>query len=173
MDNIWLRHKKKIEIVLVVFILLTTGILITRNDEYYEKYELADGWDVFKDIVYTTDVNLLEKNISVDIKDEPVYIVTTIEQEIDNPMLVIKGYNVLIEVKVDGISVYNYGEERYSKNKSVGGSFHYVNLPEDYVGKRVSIRFVATETDAMAKISPVLLVNSSEYIKGYLRENLL
>ena len=54
--------------------------------------------------------------------------------------------NAVVEVEVDGRSVYEYGRESFMRGRTVGSGYHFVDLPADAAGKDIAITVTFAES---------------------------
>ena len=73
-------------------------------------------------------------------------------------------YLSTIEVKVDDVSVYHYGQELAQQNKLVGSGYHFITLPDDAAGKDVTIIMETREPDVFTSIdNPTIMSTNDVY----------
>lgn len=72
-----------------------------------------------------------------------------------------------VEVKVNGRSIYSYGDAEFKEKKLVGSGYHFVPLPVNVSKQRVEITFIATEQAAFTNIPVIELLPASEAVPDF------
>lgn len=72
-----------------------------------------------------------------------------------------------VEVKVNGKSIYSYGQDNFKEQKLVGSGYHFIPLPVNVSRQRVEITFVAAEEAAFTNIPAIELLPASEAVPDF------
>ncbi|MCR5675751.1 MAG: GGDEF domain-containing protein [Lachnospiraceae bacterium] len=91
--------------------------------------------------------------------------------DIPFPTLVFETRYAAYEVSVDGIVVDRYDTDAIGTRKFVGSSYHFVTLPEEYVGKYVTLTIHRTENRAGKALGNVYIGAHEDMESMLLHEN--
>lgn len=78
-----------------------------------------------------------------------------------------------VTVSVDGEAVYEYGYDRIAANKTVGSGIQFINFPNVYKGKKLTIRFDVAEDKAFSKLDTVRVYPWENAYRVLMTENRL
>lgn len=166
-DNKGLRAVWSIAIIVIFLVLLTWffGSIHRANEGYSVPMILDDGWEIEQDNQILENQTLSEFSFAVPTKKGET---VTIRRILPEELPKVASYRELIflstvEVKVDGKTVYTYGQEIAERGGFVGSGNHIVNLPEDAGGKEIEVTFTAYSSGAMSNI-PMPDILPTEYV---------
>lgn len=122
--------------------------------------ELTDGWTVtINDTVYE-DVDLDTFTFDVVKKGDVIVLTRVMDCSIDmSPILWIYSDYTTLDVTVDDVNIYCYGQSRAAKDLSVGYGYHAVDLTNvDYLNKTLEISMEVTEDRVFSNLyAPVFM----------------
>lgn len=152
--------------VIVAFIAVITVFVISVKNESQGTTQTMDaGWDVvINDSVYEN-VNLSTFRMPEMLeKGDVIILKNTLPEEMDGDIssMMFLIYLTTVEARVDGQTIYSYGEELYENGGFVGSGYHFIQLPFGAEGKDVTIILKPAETSAFTNI-PVPTVVPTEY----------
>lgn len=147
-----------------------SGVKINAENYIY----LTHGWDVCINQDVYTDVSLAELKFPLVGRGD----VIVMEQQLPDkamPNPILKIYNVHSDMKVvlDGKEIYTYGQEAYNAGKVVGYGYHFVELPDDYLGSNIEIIMRISENDACTTLEIPSICNGSYMMRDFISENRL
>ncbi|MCM1386642.1 MAG: GGDEF domain-containing protein [Bacillus sp. (in: Bacteria)] len=79
----------------------------------------------------------------------------------------------VVSVYIDDKPIYQYGHSRMLKNKTVGSGYLFVNLPNEYQGKEITIRLILAEDKAFTSFDPIHIYEWQNAYRMLLTENRL
>lgn len=161
-----MRTRHRISIVLLpllALVLLASAIRFLGADmykspQYSHLVQLENGWtishanDTFKpEILSKSDIGMANKG-------DTIAITKTLE-DYDVAPATIHFRSILstIDVYLNGQLIYTFGHDYYDAGKMLPKVEHFVNLPDDYPGKELTILITATERNAFSGLSPITL----------------
>lgn len=138
-------------ILTIFFLFLLYQVKIKLTGRTY----LNDGWDIIRNDIEYQDYRLSEFHFPVThIHDK--FILTKVLPELDkNTTLSVLVDHSTIKVTVDNREVYQYGRDLFENNLLVGSGYHWITLPDDASGKKLTIELVATENNSFSSIKPL------------------
>jgi diguanylate cyclase (GGDEF)-like protein len=164
-------------ILLIMLTLLVTGLSFIPSDSSVNKanyLEIDDGWNIT-----VAGVDYPDTKVSDVFFDSPhigdIVTMTTVLPDNDIHNAIIRMYSIhsTVEVYVDGERIYDYGLELQAKGKMLGYGYHYIELPNDYIGKTLEIVMCVTENDAFTSINTPQICNGNTVMKDYVIINKL
>ncbi len=127
--------------------------------------EISDGWEIVRGEKTFENIPLKEMTyIFEDIgRKEKVVMNHNLFLNSHDP-LTLRMYVRLAAVRVfvDGRMLYNYGVEDVEKDRMVGSGYHFVLLPTDYYGRKLSIEIIPSETGALKSAPEISVVPADE-----------
>ena len=76
-----------------------------------------------------------------------------------------------LSVLIDDKPIYQYGYDRMMENKIVGSGYLFVNFPEEYQGKEITIQFTPSENNAFTSFDPIRIYEWQNAYRILLTEN--
>ncbi|MDE6421413.1 MAG: hypothetical protein K2K87_12955, partial [Lachnospiraceae bacterium] len=164
-------------VVLLLFasVLLIGAVMLTSSQRgidqsHYEK--LDGGWAVTINGTPCEQTEMGAIVFPLVNRDDEVVLETILpETIIDNPILVFYSVHCTIWAGLDGEEIFRYGQERYEEGKLVGYGYQCISLPQDYEGRRLSLKLKVTEDAAFSSFDTPQLYDANWYVKDYLKEN--
>ena len=86
------------------------------------------------------------------------------EWEYGEAAMCVNNCHTTLEMYVDDVLRYQYGQERVEKNKATGSGYLLINFYDEYKGKTLRLEYVVTENNAFSKLSEVWI---SEWGNAY------
>lgn len=161
----------KYVIALLILVVFFVGIPGLFNKESYPKIDFSEGWKIISTNESREGANLREESLNLLKKGDEVTLINHIDQKIDNPALLFMTYHSSVQVFVDRQLIYENGTKEDNKGLVVGCGYHIVSLPSDYTTRIISIRITATEDEPFEKIGNMEIIDSQEYMYGFISEN--
>ncbi len=78
-----------------------------------------------------------------------------------------------IDAYLDGELFYEYGHDRLEEYKMVGSGFYFIELPDDYQGKTLTLKFTVGEIDAFGSFEPIYLEQTHTVHTSFLSSKLV
>ena len=117
--------------------------------------KLDSGWDVIiNDSIYEN-VTLSTFRIPESLKKgDTVILKTNLPEQLDSDSESVTFQAILttLEARIDGNSIYSYGEEAYEKG-FVGSGYHFIQLPQGSEGKEITFILKPAESGAFTNIT--------------------
>lgn len=152
------------------YIYINSGVDIDKGNYVY----LSDGWDVTINDQLFSDAALAELKFPLTGRGDVVVMERKLASEvIDNPVLRLYNIHSDMQVVLEGEEIYSYGQEEYDTGKVVGYGYHFVDLPEDYMGKDITITMRISENDAFASLEIPSICNNNFVMRDFVSENRL
>lgn len=82
-------------------------------------------------------------------------------------------YLSTVEVKVDGETVYAYGQSYAKKRLLVGSGYHFIQLPDDAAGKPIEIHIEVREPEAFTNIMAPTITETRTAYNDFASKNLI
>ena len=160
--------------VLMLLTLLWYATYIVHYEARFPVYVLRDGWDITYDGQTFTDRSL---NDLADIippavhKKEEIRIARTLDmEEIPSPTLGLIVYHLAVEVYLDDVLLASPGMEELRADRFVGGNRYYIDIPSDYSGKRLEVRYYVSENNTYPYIYSLRFGSFHDLIWTFLNE---
>ena len=154
-----------ISFIILYFILFSLVLLFEYNNKDNNPNSTMYNWSAG----WTIDINdKVSKPVSItDFSFKPLTKGSTVEltnvipvSNIDYPVIVLQANYATINVFINGILEYSYGNELFMENKLVGCGFHYIPIDDhinDQTPAEVKIILTATENNSMSSIFPIYI----------------
>lgn len=78
-----------------------------------------------------------------------------------------------LSVLIDDKTIYQYGYDRMMENKIIGCGNLFVNFPEEYQGKKITVQFTPSENNAFTSFEPISIYEWQNAHRILLTENRL
>lgn len=93
------------------------------------------------------------------------------DAQIDNAVLVYESAHSTVGVQVDGVEVYEYGQDLYKAGKMLGYGIQLISIPSDYAGKTLELTLDIAENQAPSYIVTPELYDAKSYTTDYMHKN--
>ncbi len=176
MNNSTIKNKI---ISLILFILVVSCILIMLFYNYKlntDMITLERNWTVYKNGILQNDQpnDKLIKYVlpKMSVGDEITLSYKLNKYDIKNPKIVFDTWHCITEVYLHNQKLYSWGEQLYENNHMLGNKRHFIELPDLYEGKVLSIKLKATENDAMKQFYSVLVTEFGNNLNFWFNRSL-
>lgn len=149
------------------------GWTLLHNAEPSQVVEMATGWSVS-----VNGQELAQQPTLEDYRFSDLQVGDTIvlkgklpEALLPSQAMTMLCYLSTIEVKVDDVSVYHYGQELAQQNKLVGSGYHFITLPDDAAGKDVTIIMETREPDVFTSIDNPTIMSTNDVYREFAKQN--
>lgn len=149
------------------------GWTLLHNAEPSQVQEMATGWSVS-----VNGQELAQQPTLEDYRFSDLQVGDTIvlkgklpETLLPSQAMTMLCYLSTIEVKVDDVSVYHYGQELAQQNKLVGSGYHFITLPDDAAGKDVTIIMETREPDVFTSINNPTIMSTNDVYREFAKQN--
>ncbi len=137
----------------------------------YNAVIMDEGWSTFARGKTLENVTLSKQHFDSFDKGETLVIKTTMPYDmIQNPTLEIYSVHCALDITLDGVPIFNYGQAYLRDHKMLGYGWILVELPVDYEGKEITINFMSTEDNAFEGIPAITLIDGLYAIKNILNQ---
>lgn len=136
---------------------------------------LDDHWDItINDKVYK-DVSLSELKFPAVEKGDVVVMQRQLPKDWDmiEGALRLHIRHSAVKMYIQDKQVYEYGYGRLKANKTVGSGFQFINFPNQYKGKKLTITLYVAENHAFSKFDAIQLYEWDHAYRAFLTENRL
>lgn len=170
-------QKKRIISIFTFFLILIAFFNINSELSYTEVGEdisvsLDDDWTIISDDFCFEKANISETVFTQRKKGDMITYFSVLPQtDIPNPILVLYTIHEDIEVFLDDVSVYQYGQEQYEAGTLVGYGYHFVNLPNDYAGKEVKVVCHIAVDNAYTRLQVPQICDGAKYLRQFVMDN--
>ncbi len=150
--------------------------LFTRDYAVISEYvDLNDSWEITINENSYQDVALNDFHFPAVNRGDQITMSRTLpeEWEITEGALRLYIRQTAVRIYVDDEMVYEYGYDRMANNETVGSGFQFVNFPEEYQGKTLTIHFLLSENKAFTKLDPVRIYAWENAFRVLMTENRL
>lgn len=161
--SVWL-----LGIIMVVCICLMNSVTEQGIEDYYM---LASGWNIQVNHTDYANVDLGEFRMDAARKGDYISMQTRLPQKkISNPVLRIYTIHSEVSVELDSQEIYHYGRELNAQNRLVGYGYHFIDLPDDYMGKNLTIQLWVTENNAFTYLETPQIDNELTEMRNYIMQ---
>lgn len=107
-------------------------------------------------------------------KDDLMTITINIDKSYDeNNVLLIMAEYCMIDAYVDDELIYTYGHNLYQIGDCLAGGYYKIPIKNEYVGKEMKIKFIATEPNKIAGLEDISMESNDNIINSFVTKNLL
>lgn len=145
--------------------------LVISASKPFDMYSLDNGWMLINNGTVKEDYDINKDKVKMDVRGDEITLINKTYIKLDNPALYFRAYHVAMEIYVADELIYESGMERMENNKVVGCGYYIISLPNDYVGKEIRIDFHVSDNNHMSKLEKIYLVDTSQFMIGYIRKN--
>lgn len=166
-----------IKFICVLAIMLVAGVISQRKIfQIFDSSEmmLNTGWDIQEGDNFIENVDLSEYRFDkINSGDEIVLSKILEKAPYGHTSLRIQSRYSCIKVSLDDTVIYEYGFEYYKDNRVTGNGFHWIELPENYQGRKLTIEYIATENKAFSSIDSIQIMDSKSVMSSLIAHNLV
>ena len=150
-------RKSIISIGIIAFFIaiIISFVMSNKMSSKVNVQKLDSGWDVIiNDSIYEN-VTLSTFRIPESLKKgDTVILKTNLPEQLDSDSESVTFQAILttLEARIDGNSIYSYGEEAYEKG-FVGSGYHFIQLPQGSEGKEITFILKPAESGAFTNIT--------------------
>ncbi len=162
-----------------VMLLLSALLMLFQNHwldipQRYEKTPLDSGWEYTERGISRGLISLSRTELP-DVREGDTYEIERVlpDTHLPTPAIMITAKQAILEISLDGEEIYRYGRDLHGEGRMLKRGFFIVPIPEDYGGKKLFIRYTATEQDAFSKLGPITLGNGRELWESFLNDRRL
>ncbi len=143
---------------IVVSLMLLLGTSKYNTPRQNDLVQLDDGWTISRGSNIETTDDLPDFSLGVANKGDVITLSRTLpDVDISPATIAFKSILSSVEVYLDQELIYSYGEEYVTKGQMLPKMENFVQLPDDYQGKELTIKITAHEDNAFGGFSPVTL----------------
>lgn len=178
-----ITKKLILQIIWVVYALVSTMFWLPKIDSLFSQdyssilnhISLNDSWDITIGNDVYNDVSL--DNFKFDAVNKGTEI--TMKRTLPDNWDMIEGTlrlhirQTALTVLIDDEPIYQYGYDRMMQNKTVGSGYLFVNFPDEYQGKEITIQLTLAENKAFTSFDPIRIYEWQNAYRILLTENRL
>lgn len=140
---------------------------IDSNIVQCEEWRMDEGWNLNVDGKVLTNQTLSKLHIDCCDKGDVVILQRRIEEECDvsNPVLRLYSVHSVVEIFLDNELIYEFGKKDYEAGKMIGYGLMLVDLPDNYAGKDLRVRFTITEDESVEGFQYLSVVEGTKYLR--------
>lgn len=129
---------------------------------------LTSGWDILIGDTAYSDVDLSNFSMDAAGKGDHITMQTILPQtQISNPVLRIYSIHSEVSVELDSKEIYHYGQELRQQGQLLGYGYHFIDLPDDYMGRSLTIQLWVTEDSAFTYLETPQIDNALTQMRNY------
>lgn len=159
---------------MALFFMVIPAYNSTKPDSAQNKsYAFDEGWSVTVRGQQKTNVTLSKYSFKICNKGDQLELVNVFPEEaaeINNPLLNFYSVHSVVDIYIDDDNVYSFGHDRNDKGLILGYGNHYVDLPNDFAGKKITIKLLVTEDSAFGGIPAVMIEDGNSFAVRFLSE---
>ncbi|MCI9079310.1 MAG: GGDEF domain-containing protein [Lachnospiraceae bacterium] len=158
----------------IIITTISADKLITKDYPGISKYVPLDGlWNITINDELYKDVSLDTFRFSAASKNDIILIQRKLPDnwQTSEGVLRIHTKQAAIEVFINGQMVYEYGYDRFMAGKTVGTGYQFIDLPNNYKGKTLLIKFCVTEDNVFSKLDPIRIYDWKDAYRVIMTEN--
>ncbi|MCR5671268.1 MAG: GGDEF domain-containing protein [Butyrivibrio sp.] len=133
---------------------------VTLNGREYQKIDITKFYTITNDKLKKEDQIILSTRLPQN-------------KSLVFPGLLFKSRYCTVECYVDDNLVCDYGLKRYQKHQFVGKKYHFITLPSDYEGKRLTIKMTVAEDNPFSAITPIYLGSLADLRGQFVNEHMM
>lgn len=160
----------------VCFIVFAIDHLLSKEyPEISHCVTLNDSWDITINDTLYRDVALDDFQFDSVHKGDIITMMTFLPESLNSSenALLLHTRQCAVNVYVDNDQVYQYGLDRFSRNKTVGSGYLTVELPDNYPGKPLKIILTVAEDKTFTRFDPLRIYKWENIYRVLLTENRL
>jgi len=176
--------KNLLKVVWVLYALLSIFVWLPNIDhmltEDYTAIEknyvsLDDSWDITINNSTFHDVSLDTFHFPAVRKGDRITMERVLPEdwEIMEGALRLSIRHSAVTMSIDGEVIFEYGHDRIADNKTVGSGFQFINFPEEYQGKTLSIQLDVSEDKMFTKLDSIRIYPWENAYRVIMTENRL
>ena len=156
----------------IIMVAILTVFSIAKNHTNYPVFKIEENWTVHIGGSTYEDIRLDELDIGV-ANEREVYVMTNTLplQSVPSACIRTRTTHSSIVVHVGGEMIYQDGPQYVAADKMSPSYYHYIELPDDYAGKKLEIHLWANESNAFSVLEPVIVGNIHDMYLLYLHNN--
>ena len=165
----------------LIYALLSTAIWFPQIDKLFAQdvsstsdyISLDDSWDITVCGETYRDVSLTDFTFDAVDKGEEI----TMQRILPDNLALTEGtlrFHIrqsAVKMYIDGEQFYEYGYERMAHNKTVGSGFQFINFPNEYQGKTLTIHLYLSEDAAFSRFDSIRLYEWQNAYRILMTEN--
>ncbi|MCR4674946.1 MAG: diguanylate cyclase [Lachnospiraceae bacterium] len=166
----------RIAVEVTVIIVVICVILYFRfNRERNDVTSFDENWTVTQDETKSTGVKLSEYEFPHIMSEGDVILLQNVIPKTNNDRVSISllVYLSTVEVYLDDVLIYEYGEAEYQAGEMVGSGYHFIALPDNSAGKTIKIVICSREDRAFSSIPAIEIIPTQSLIASFARQHIV
>lgn len=173
--------KMVLQTIWIIYALLNIAVLLPKVDQLFaQDYDsilkhitLNDSWDITINDELYRDVSLDDFKFDIVNKGAVIKMQRTLPDnwDITEGVLRLHIRQTALSVLIDDESIYEYGYDRVMQNKTVGSGYLFINFPNEYQGKQLTIQLLLSEDKAFTTFDPIHIYEWQNAYRMLLTEN--
>lgn len=160
-----ISKKTIIKAIWILYALISTVIWLPQVDKLFAQdvsltsdyVSLDDSWDItVRDEIYRN-VSLNELTFDAVNKGDEITMTKVLPENFSLTEGALRFHirQSAVKMYIDDEQIYEYGYDRMAQNKTVGSGFQFINFPNEYQGKTLTIHLYLSEDAAFSRLDSV------------------
>lgn len=172
------KDTKRIVICAFLLVLMSTliiGISVYFNRKFSGNEKVLDGdWNVTINDTEYTGVTLSQFKLPKLERGDKLVLTRVLETTgFEQTVLRVQSRYSSVKVYLNGVYLYEYGQEYLEKGLLIGNGYHWISMPDNYNHKILRIEYGIGEDEAFTYIDEIELMNSLQVYSSLLSRNLV
>ncbi len=178
-----ITKKLILQIIWVIYALASILFWLPKIDNLFSQdyssilnhISLNDSWDITIGNDVYHDVSLDDFKFDAVNKGTEITMKRTLPDNWDTTEGTLRLHirQAAVTVLIDEKTIYQYGYDRMMQNKTVGSGYLFVNFPDEYQGKELTIQLTLAENKAFSSFDPIRIYEWQNAYRILLTENRL
>ena len=154
--------------------LLTLGTTEFNTPIQYELVQLDDGWTITRGNNIWQPDSLVRSDVGIANMGDVLTLTRTLpDSELSPATISFRSILSSVKVYIDDKEIYSFGEKYINLNWMLPKMINYVQLPQNYQGRKLTIEITARENGAFSGLSSVYFGNYNDLKNNQLQSNRL
>lgn len=173
--------KTILKMIWILYALISTAIWLPQIDKLFvqdaslisQYVSLNDSWSITVHGETYHNVSLDDFSFAVVNKGDEITMQRVLPENLDIVKGVLRFHirQAAVKMYLDDEQFYEYGYERISQNKTVGSGFQFINFPDQYPGKTLTIHLYLSEDAVFSRLDPIHIYEWENAYRALLTEN--
>lgn len=173
--------KKMLQALWILYVLVSMFLLLPQIDRLLikdyvsmsEYISLDDSWEISIGDDIFQDVSLDAFRFDAAKKGDEIIMRRTLPEDLgaSDGALRLHIRQSAVRIYIDEELFYEYGFDRIEQNKMVGSGFQFINFPNEYEGKTLTIHLFQTEDNSFSKLDSIRIFHWENAFRLLMTEN--
>lgn len=141
-------------VIIAIFLYIFSGLFEKKTQEGIWHEEFGKHFDLkINDKLYE-DVEIEKVTFPHTVVGDELILSTVLPGDLESPsVLIFRSWHSTVEVAVDGVKLYSYGEDLFKEKRMLGSGYHLIPLTEEHESKRLTINLKVGEDESYRHIT--------------------